>query len=446
MKNRLLFVFAIVLFTFLMPACKTQNNGADIHYTLQVSMNDYLLNASNNCPDSTFRRALVEMDSLMEGAMVEDYFTFFAQVIDGLEPGKNLNSIFMTFEFKDKINGSTSNEEVLKVLKADFDAQMDKSIEVLNKRMEECGLNEFVINKSNNLGVLNAELKGVEHPDRIRKILQCQGKLEFFETYEAVSLIPFLDSLDSLWFSLLHPGEIRIDSGSKFSNPSLNANAQNNNNIYPEDDDAENDAEDERRIAYNHNHPFTACIVANTHQDQNGNEVLAEGPSLGCCRARDTADVNTMISHPAARLLLPRDLKLAWAASPIEGTDDYFSLLALKMSRDGAVLDGSVVIKAYSQMGQIGRPDVLMEMNEEGTELWKRITQQNVDRYIAMLIDGLVYSYPKVMSEIPGGRSSISANFTEEQAADLALILNAGALPLKINILKEEVVKKANEK
>ena len=134
-----------------------------------------------------------------------------------------------------------------------------------------------------------------------------------------------------------------------------------------------------------------------------------------------------------------------WSVKPSKNTsdpsDEVLQLFAIKTSRGGnAPLTGEVITDARQDLDQSSRPSISMQMNSNGAKKWRRLTSQNINRRIAIVLDDYVYSAPNVQNEIPNGNSQITGDFTIEEAQDLANILKAGTLPAPTTIVEDVVI------
>ena len=169
------------------------------------------------------------------------------------------------------------------------------------------------------------------------------------------------------------------------------------------------------------------------------------GPIVGIAHDKDRAAIDKMLSQAAERKVYdPRSVKFLWSNKADEHFTggDIFTLYAIKITtRDGvALLDGSCISDARQDFSSNGKSNVSMTMNSAGARDWKRITGENIGKCIAIVLDDLVYSAPVVNTEIAGGRSEITGDFTLDEAKDLANILKSGKLPAPANIVSEAVV------
>ena len=433
---------------------KEINLGLDLkggmNVTLEVSVKDIVKALSHDSQDPTFLQAM-ELASKRQQESKGDFVTLFGEAYKELDPNAKLVSIFL-LEFKDKkdININSSNDDVLKVLKEESDAAIDRSYQILGTRIDRFGVAQPNIQKLENSGRILVELPGIKDPERVRKLLQGTAQLEFWETYN---------------FSEIQQAFVEADA-------KLAADRKNRNNT-EETPAVENDsivAEEEIAAVEGENVEATetdttdVALLDQLTENQNEEEQAEEevdanhplfsklqpvnGASarVGIAMVKDTAAINQMLAE--CKSLFPRQLKLAWTVKPetITGENgesiEVLDLVALKMSRDNTcALGGEVITDARQDYGQGNQVEVTIQMNPEGANKWKNLTRDNVGKQIAIVLDDLVYSYPVVNGEIPNGRSSISGGgMTIEEAQDLANILKAGKLPAPARILEEQVV------
>ena len=433
---------------------KEINLGLDLkggmNVTLEVSVKDIVKALSHDSQDPTFLQAM-ELASKRQQESKGDFVTLFGEAYKELDPNAKLVSIFL-LEFKDKkdININSSNDDVLKVLKEESDAAIDRSYQILGTRIDRFGVAQPNIQKLENSGRILVELPGIKDPERVRKLLQGTAQLEFWETYN---------------FSEIQQAFVEADA-------KLAADRKNRNNT-EETPAVENDsivAEEEVAAVEGENVEATETdttdvalldqLTENQNEEEQAEEELdanhplfsklqpVNGASarVGIAMVKDTAAINQMLAE--CKSLFPRQLKLAWTVKPenITGENgesiEVLDLVALKMSRDNTcALGGEVITDARQDYGQGNQVEVTIQMNPEGANKWKNLTRDNVGKQIAIVLDDLVYSYPVVNGEIPNGRSSISGGgMTIEEAQDLANILKAGKLPAPARILEEQVV------
>ena len=437
---------------------KEINLGLDLkggmNVTLEVSVKDIVKALSHDSQDPTFLQAM-ELATKRQQQSKGDFVTLFGEAYKEIDPNAKLVSIFL-LEFKDKkdININSSNDDVLKVLKEESDAAIDRSYQILGTRIDRFGVAQPNIQKLENSGRILVELPGIKDPERVRKLLQGTAQLEFWETYN---------------FSEIQQAFIDADA-------KLAADRKNKKNgeevpaVTEETEEAETAEVAEKEVAAVEGDSIKAdstdvALLDQLNENQTEEEKEAEeevdadhplfsklqpvnGASarVGIAQVKDTAAINQMLAE--CKNMFPRQLKLAWTVKPetITGEDgesfEVLDLVALKMSRDNTcALGGEVITDARQDYGQGNQVEVTIQMNPEGANKWKNLTRDNVGKQIAIVLDDLVYSYPVVNGEIPNGRSSISGGgMTIEEAQDLANILKAGKLPAPARILEEQVV------
>lgn len=166
----------------------------------------------------------------------------------------------------------------------------------------------------------------------------------------------------------------------------------------------------------------------------------------GLAKAGDTSQVNTYLDMDGVKSLFPEDIRFFWSASPYsyDPSLSLYELHAIKTDAGNkqAPLDGSVITSAEVVSGTSDYDvRISLSMDSEGTAAWAGITRKNIDRCIALVFDGNVISYPRVVTEIKGGNTEISGKFTLTEANDFVNILKSGQLPFKLKITESQVIK-----
>ena len=364
----------------------------------------------------------------------EDFISLFAQAWDEVAPGKRLS-----FDIDlDKLSGDVknksraTNEEIISLLKEEAKSAIDNSYQVVERRVNQFGVAQPNIQKVAGTGRILVELPGVKEPERVRKLLQGTASLEFWETYTSQELQPYLQELNETVRMQLEALEgTEADEQPAVEQPKAASDTSSLEAELAASADETSDANRELLMKAN---PLFSRL-----QPMGGNSAL-----LGIAHYRDTAQINAWIN--ANRNLFPGDFFPAWSFKAFDGEgiqpDTYFELVALKSHvGKGPALDGKYISSAnvnYNQM--TGAPEVSMAMNSKGAIEWENITGENVGRQIAIVMDGQVYSYPNVQNKISGGNSSISGNFTQTDADDLANVLKSGKLSTPARIVQEQVV------
>ena len=379
---------------------------------LQVQLEDLVRALAGGNSSTEFEQA---MAIAKERTVKEhgDFITHFEAAWKEVGNGQRLSTIFGTYEMRDRIKPESSDDQVISVIREDADAAIANSFNVLRNRIDRFGVASPSIQRLGNTGRILIELPGVKEPERVRKLLQGTASLEFWTTYENSEIYPFLAEANETLAQMAAAEE----PAKKASQDVLAEEIANNN---------------QELESYRKANPLFSVLRPTGSQ---------RGACIGLANAVDTAKVNALLR--STREHFPAEFRPMWSVKPIQG-DNVYELIAIKASsRDGqAPLDGSVVTDARvsynSQHG--GNPTVSMSMNAEGANTWARLTKENIGKQIAIVLDGTVYSYPVVNTEITGGNSEISGNFSVEEATDLTNVLKSGKLPAPATIVQEQVV------
>lgn len=404
---------------------------------LEVSVPDVVKALADNKPDEAFNKAVAEAAKLQINSQ-EDFITLFIREYKKLAPEGKLAELFATQQLKDKVNTRSTDAEVEKVLREEVSAAVDNSFNVLRTRIDRFGVAQPNIQTlEGKMGRIMVELPGIKEPERVRKLLQGSANLEFWETFEAKDIVPVLASADNRARGLLN-ADAPADSAMVEADTTAVAEAS----AVSAKDSLAAALKGETATASNTNieelkkeHPLLAVLQLN----QSG-----VGCIVGYADYKDTADVNHILNMKAVKEVMPRDLKLMWGvkASDMDKTGRIFELYAIKSTeRNGcAPLEGDVVTDAKDEYDQFNKPCVSMSMNTEGSRRWAALTKKNIGKEIAIVLDGYVYSAPRVNSEITGGNSQITGNFTPEVTKDLANVLKSGKMPAPARIVQEDIV------
>jgi len=427
--------------------CKERelNLGLDLkggmNVTLEVSVVDLLKSLSNYSTDPSFLRA-IEMAQTMDAS--KDFITRFGNAFESIAPNARLAAIFNTVELRDKISYNSTNKEVLAVIRAEADGAIKNSFNIIRTRIDKFGVSQPNIQQLENSGRILVELPGVKEPERVRKLLQGTANLEFWETYENTEIYPFLAQANEKIKELKDAEEKLAEEAKNVNKTSTDKKETTTNE---KSDDLvkmlkEKEGKDSTSLAANSaakNYPLFSILSPNI--DPRSGQPYGYA-MVGRSHVKDTATVNSYLKLPQVRSLFPRDLRLLWGVKAVDKAESVFELYAIKTNnKTKAPLDGGVITDARDEIAdRKGASEVAMSMNAEGSRIWARMTGDNIDRCIAIVMDNYVYSAPKVQNEIKGGRSSITGGFSINEAKDLANVLKSGKLPAPAKIIQEEVV------
>ena len=433
---------------------KEINLGLDLkggmNVTLEVSEADIIRSLSDFNNNQNFNQALANATELQKTNSQKAYIDLFVEAYTKLDPNAKLATIFSTFELKDKISLTTSNDDVIKVLKTEVEGAISNSFNVLRQRIDRFGVVQPNIQKLGN-GRILIELPGIKEPERVRKLLQGSANLEFWETYDLNEIINNVVEANKVLAKLNDSGTAVKDSTSKTAADktdktvtakakplsdvdSLKAALQKKNaTATASATDSVQQLEKNRK-----ENPLFALLQVNSQGGQAG-----RGPVVGYAHSKDTIQINNYFKTKQVREILPRDLGLRWSVKSLDKKGEIFQLIAIKITnRDGrAPLGGDVITDARADFSQTSAyANVSMTMNAEGSKTWARMTKDNIGKSIAIALDGYIYSFPTVNTEITGGSSQITGNFTVEEAKDLANTLKSGKMPAPARIVQENIV------
>ncbi len=418
------------------------NLGLDLkggmNVMLEVSTVDVVRALADHTEDPIFNQAIDNALAMQKKSTNRDFVSIFYDEIVKLDPNVSLASYF-SGQLRDKIKLGDKNDDVIKVVKEEASGAYDRTYQILSQRIDKFGVAQPTIQKLAASERILVELPGVKEPERVRKLLQGTAQLEFWQTYDNSEAIRFLDAANT-YLGSINAGEVTDDTTAvaeaETEKDSTEAMLEQLTT-----DNATNAAEAADYEAFAKNNPLFAKLQL--YMDRQTGQALP-GPIVGLAASKDRADISAMLQVAAEKKVYdPRTVKFLWSAKADEhfGTDVYV-LYAIKITtRDGsALLDGGCISDARQDFSNVGGNEISMTMNSEGAREWKRITGENVGNCIAIVLDDQVYSAPRVNGEIAGGRSSITGDFTLEEAKDLANILKSGKLPAPAVIVQEAVV------
>jgi SecD/SecF fusion protein len=425
---------------------KELNLGLDLkggmNVILEISVEDILKALSNYNPDKTFNDALARARELQKQSQ-SDYLTLFGRAFQEIDPNAKLASVFGTVELRDKINFNSSNEEVLKVLDAQVSGAITNAFNVLRTRIDRFGVVQPNITQLSTKGRILIELPGQNNPKRVRELLQGTANLEFWETYENSEVIGYLSAANNLLKEInvnTRPSET-AENASAAKSAAADTSRKDQTLLDLLDKDTAKVEEASTREEFALQNPLFGYLSPRVNQQ--GQPL----PScmVGLASSKDTARVNSLLKMNQVKALFPRDLKFLWSQNPYkyDPTKTLYELHAIKVTtRDGRPpLDGGVITSARTSSGVTGSEvKVDMSMNSEGSKTWARMTRENIDRCLVVVLDGYVRSYPRVQNEITGGNTEITGDFTLEEAGDLANILESGKLSAPAHIISDTIV------
>ena len=414
---------------------------------LEVSVPDVVDVLADHKTDAAYKKSM-EQAKKEEETSQDDFISLFIKYWKQNANGRPLAAIFATQQMKGKVSTQSTDSEVESALRAEVQSAVDNSFNVVRNRIDKFGVVQPNIQKlEGQSGRIMVEMPGIKEPERVRKLLQGSANLEFWETYNSQEIYPLLAQLNQKYAVMGGGAPVAADTTA----------------AAPVAADSTAVAE---AVADTAKAAATDLAAKLAKKDVKKNDAKAKADALkqnplfavfqpvpqglaivGYANARDTADVNKVIYSEIARQVLPAECKLRWGAKAEdfggENTrGDVFALYALKITEPSgrAPLEGDVITSSKDDFDQMGHPSVSMQMNSDGARRWSQITKQNIGRGVAIVLDDAVYSAPRILSQIDGGNSQITGNFTIEDTKDLANTLNSGKMPAPTRIVQEEVV------
>ncbi len=414
-------------YTYKDVQAKSINLGLDLkggmNVMLQVQLEDLVRALSKNNQSAEFNNAIALAKENQKDSR-EDFITLFAEAWEQTSNGLPLAHVFGTIDMVGKIGPESTDAEVIDVIRAESESAIANSFNVLRNRIDRFGVTQPNIQKLGNSGRILVELPGVKEPERVRKLLQGTASLEFWPTYDYNELQGYLAEANTLLANIL-VDETAVEE--VVETPETEVDSLLAAELQQQAEEAKLEAELLKK-----NPLFSVLAPAQFNS-----------ACLGYAHYADTSKINKYFAMPQVKALFPAEFKPMWTVKASQMDENIFELVAIKaVSADGkAPLDGGYVTDARVQFGNAGgSPEVSMTMNGEGAGIWARLTGDNVGKQIAIVLDGMVYSYPRVNGKIEGGSSSITGDFTLEEAEDLANVLKSGKLPAPATIIQEQVV------
>ncbi|MBQ8593913.1 MAG: protein translocase subunit SecDF [Bacteroidaceae bacterium] len=432
------------LWSYTLKQCREMEIGLGLdlkggmNVILEVSIPDVVKTLADHKTDEAFNKAVNEAARKQETSQ-NDFITLFVEEYKKLAPEGSLAEIFATQQLKDRVTTKSSDDEVIKVLREEVKAAVDNSFNVLRTRIDRFGVAQPNIQAlEGGMGRIMVELPGIKEPERVRKLLQGSANLEFWETFDANEIVPYLNSADNRLRTLLADkaalnGDTVVTEVAEQAATATISAADSLAAALEGGQTTSNVANTEQMKK---EHPLASILQFNTSG--------YGGCVVGYAHYKDTAEVNRLLAMEEIAGSFPRELRLKWGVkgADFDKTGQIYELYAIKSTeRNGrAPLEGDVVVDAKDEYDNYGNPCVSMSMNTDGSRRWAQLTKNNIGHAIAIVLDGYVYSAPNVNSEITGGNSQITGNFTPEDTKDLANVLKSGKMPAPARIVQEDIV------
>ena len=441
----------VYLWAYSLKECREMQIGLGLdlkggmNVILEVSVPDVVAVLADHKTDAAFVKSMEEAKKEEETSQ-DDFVSLFIKSYKKNAPGHRLAEVFATQQMKGKVSTQSTDAEVERAVRSEVQSAVDNSFLVVRNRIDKFGVVQPNIQKlEGQSGRIMVEMPGIREPERVRKLLQGSANLEFWETYNSQEIVPLLSTLNQRYAALSGTDEEPVEAEIEETEPEVESETSEPDSLGVEglaaaiakgkSDDKSSELTEAQAELIRKQNPLFSILQP----------VQGQGLSLvGYASVRDTAAVDKIIYSDLAKQILPAELKLLWSAKPADFSSkgDVFELYAIKVTEPSgrAPLEGDVITTARDEFDQYGHPCVSMQMNSDGARRWAQLTKQNIGRAVAIVLDDAVYSAPRVNSEIAGGNSQITGNFSIEDTKDLANTLNSGKMPAPTRIVQEEVV------
>ncbi|HAS41310.1 MAG TPA: protein translocase subunit SecD, partial [Microscillaceae bacterium] len=466
MSNKVVYELPGASFTYKSVKEKELALGLDLqggmHLVVEVSPIEIIKALSGNSSSSKLSNALKEAQKAQANSQ-EKFVYLFQKSFERLYPNDKLADIFASSANREKVRTNSSNDDVTQFIGAEVDEGIDRAFEILRRRIDKFGVANPNIQKLSGTGRIMIELPGVDNPERAKKLISGVAKLEFWEVYEqneiASSFIELSNYMnkqdqskakknggtqkDTTKTNTTDPKSDDLVAGNQKKDSTDNSLVAGNTTDSTKTDSTQSTDTTAKTDSTQKDTAKKDDVKPDTTQQQIGSTFTRLFKNTGSNYAAlpsDTAEINSYLRKPEVRRMFKGNALFFWDVKPDSKTK-LLSLHIAKNTRGGqAPLEGDVVVDARQEFDPNSQPEVSMRMNSKGTNEWKKLTRANINKRVAIVLDNNVYSAPFVRAEIANGNSSISGNFTVEEARDLANILKAGKLPAPVRIVEEAVV------
>ncbi len=415
-----------------------------INVTMEVELSGLLRSMANNSKDPNFLKALESANSRKKNSNA-DFVSLFAEEYKKIAPNSRLASLFATAG-QDKIKITDSDDKVIAQIRQEAHDAFDRTFRVLRTRIDQFGVAQPNINPDRDRGIITVELPGIQDQERVRKYLQSSANLQFWEVYNISEIAPSIGKADEAFNALMGGKSVATpatDTTKAITDTTKKETATDTAAGRLSEELGQKTATTPKAKEDTASRKTLWQYISFMVNPQTGQPV--DNGQIGLVGIRDTAIVRSYLENPAISANFPADLVWMYGIPETDKDNKKANFVALygvkTKGREKAPLEGEAVVEARSDFNPTtGQPEVSMRMNPAGARTWADLTRANKGRFIAIVLDNIVYSAPRVNDVIEGGNSSISGSFTPQESTDLANILKAGKLPAPAKIVQEQVV------
>jgi len=445
LANQEVYNLGITSFTYKEVKEKEMNLGLDLrggmNVILEVSVRDVLIGLAANPNDALFVEALAAADAEQANSG-EAYVDLFIKALDAKRGTRGWGdpALFGTKDMSDRLGFNATDEEIKGAIRSDVEASVQNVYTVLKARIDQFGVVQPNLQRLGNTGRILVELPGVKDPARVQRLLQSTARLEFWRADYGAAWMQFMVDANERLRAVVPDPNASKTSAAKANPQAIDLPSAVDANEVTKPESTAVAATDSSALKHN---PLLNIFQLNVDPQT---FTPLEGPIIGFALPKDTATINSYLNTDVVKSLIPGDkryMRFAWTRPDAKAGITF--LIALQGNRTmEPELDGGVIVDARREFDQGNNPIVTMSMNGYGAQIWQRITAEesakNPKGHVAVVLDNLVYSYPRVINEISGGRTQIEGGFSLDEATDLANVLKAGKLPVPARVIQADVV------
>ncbi len=419
-----------------------------IHITLIVSPEEIIKAMSGNNQDPEFLASISEAKQLQKTQQEKFTTLFYDSWTERKGEGK-LWEAFLTSDNQSKISSKSTDKEILDILNEELDDAIDRTMIVLRSRIDKFGATQPIIQAVKSTGRIEIQLPGVDDEERIINQVKAVAKLEFLEVWTPQEISPYYQAVNDYLVSIKDieevDGEEQIEESEKVVPSAASAD------LFADDTTEETN---EKEVAADSTEENDGLFANNQDTSEEKTDTIQQNTQFPIteyftlsqyglyAKAADYDKIEALMNNPDVEDILPSNMKLLWGVQSKDADEEgIVPVYFVKKSENGeAPLTGEVIVDARQDYDSRGQVAVSMQMNVQGAKAWERLTEANQNRQVAVVLDNMVFSAPVVNEAIPNGNSSISGNFSVQEAVDLANILKAGKLPAPTEIERMVVV------